>query len=259
MELSGKTVLISGASAGIGRALARDFARAGARLILTARSVERLQELSEGLAPAEMELLVADLARPDEVEKLCAELRRRYDRLDVLVNNAGAGLYGPSYESDPARVAELFQLNVLAPVGLVRGLSEIIPRGGAVVNISSIAGKVPLPWMNLYSASKYALNAYTDSLRMEFEDRGIHVMSVCPGHVSTGFSKHALSGALPRKAAGERRFGITAEQCSAAVLDGLRRGKRTVVTPKIGWLLIFVARVAPRLLHRKLAAVARPA
>jgi short-subunit dehydrogenase len=128
-----------------------------------------------------------------------------------------------------------------------------MPRGGAVVNISSIAGKVPLPWLTLYSASKYALNAYSDGLRMELCSAGIHVLCVCPGYVDTSFSANVLLGKIPEKVAGQRRFKITAEKCAEEVLEGLRRDKRTVVTPRIGWLLVAAARLIPGVIHARMA------
>ncbi len=253
MDLEGKTVFITGASSGIGRALARAFAGQRCRLILTGRSTARLEPAAGEAAASESLSLSADLRDTKAIARLCQEAISRFRTVDILVNCAGAGLYAPSYDSPPDLVRQLFELNVLAPVELTRQLVPAMPRGGAVVNISSIAGKVPLPWLTLYSASKYALNAYSDGLRMELSAAGIAVLCVCPGYVDTSFRENVLAGKIPEKVAGQRRFKLTAGKCAEEVLEGLRRDKRTVVTPRIGWLLVAAARLLPGVLHARMA------
>ncbi len=176
LEIQGKTVLITGASSGIGRALATVFAREGARLVLTARSQGALENVARQVAPAETAVIPADLRDSASLASLCEKAIERFQTIDILVNNAGVGLYAPSFHSSPELVGDLMSLNFLAPVELTRRLLPAIPAGGAVINISSIAGKVPLPWLTLYSASKYALNAYSDGLRMELGQAGILVL-----------------------------------------------------------------------------------
>ena len=250
---SGKTVLITGASSGIGRALAHRLGAEGARLILTARSQERLEQVAAEVAPAEAAVCPADLCDLASIEALSDHVQERFGRIDILINNAGVGLYARSYDSSPEKVRRLLELNFLAPVELTRRLGPAIPRGGAVVNVSSIAGKVPLPWLTLYSASKYALNAYSDGLRMELGKRGISVLCVCPGYVDTSFGENVLQGTIPEKVAGQSRFTITADECAQTILDGIRRGKRTIVTPRIGWLLVGLARLFPHFLYSRMA------
>jgi len=259
-SLHGKTILITGASKGIGRACALLFAREGARLILTARNREELEAVAREAAPAQTIVIPADLTDPASLEHLCAEARERAPQIDILLNNAGAGLYARSFESPPELARNLMELNFIAPVEITRRLLPAIPRGGAIVNLSSIAGKVPLPWFTLYSSSKYALNAFSDGLRMELAGSGIQVLSVCPGVVDTNFGQNVLHGKIPERAASNRRFKISAEQCAEAIRDGLRKGKRTVVTPRIGWLLIVFVRIFPGVFYHFVAKlVARPA
>ena len=253
MKIQGKTVLITGASSGIGRALATVFAREGARLVLTARSQGALEKVARQVAPAEAVVIAADLRDPASLASLCEQAIERFQTIDILVNNAGVGLYAPSFQSSPEVVGDLMTLNFLAPVELTRRLLGAIPAGGAVINISSIAGKVALPWLPLYSASKYALNAYSDGLRMELGQAGIHVLCVCPGYVDTPFRENVLQGEIPEQVAGQKRFMITAEQCAEATLDGLRRRKRTIVTPRIGWVLVVLARLLPGVLFARMA------
>jgi short-subunit dehydrogenase len=204
--------------------------------------------------------VAADISDPDARARLLDETLAEFGRIDVLVNNAGAGLYARSFEAPPELARKMFELNFIAPVEITRQLLPAIPRGGAIVNLSSIAGKVPLPWFTLYSSSKYALNAFSDGLRMELAGSGIQVLSVCPGYVGTDFGQNVLHGKIPERAAGNRRFKITAEQCAEAIRDGLRKGKRTVVTPKIGWALIAFVRLFPGVFFNFAAKLApRPA
>jgi short-subunit dehydrogenase len=253
VQLQGRNVFITGASSGIGRALARAFARQGCRLILTGRSSEQLAQTEREAAAPESMTISADLRDPSAIADVCRQAIARFRTVDIVVNCAGAGLYAPSYDSPPDVVRQLFELNVLAPVEVTRQLIPAMPRGGAVVNISSIAGKVPLPWLTLYSASKYALNAYSDGLRMELSTAGIHLLCVCPGYVDTSFSKNVLVGTIPEKVAGQRRFKITADKCAEEVLEGLRRDRRTVVTPRIGWLLVAAVRLFPGIVFGRMA------
>jgi len=253
VKLEGRTVLITGASGGIGRALAHRFAELGCRLILTARSKDLLDELAAELRTAGTTVIPADLTDTDSLAGLCDQVVERFDHLDILINNAGVGLYAPSFESRPEKVQQLFELNFFAPVELVRRLLPLIPSGGSVVNVSSIAGKVPLPWLNIYSASKYALNAYSDGLRMELEGSGIQVLCVCPGYVGTDFSQNVIQGAVPQKVTEQKKFKITAEQCAQAIVDGITKRKRTVVTPVMGWGLTILARLLPSTLYSRMA------
>ena len=141
-------------------------------------------------------------------------------------------------------------LNFLAPVELTRRLLPLVPEGGSIVAVSSIAGKVPLPRMAVYCASKHALNAYADVLRMETRERGVHVMSVCPGYVATPFASNVLEGRLEQGLPVRHRFALTPEHCARAIVAGVLRRRRTVVVPRIGWLLVLAARLFPATLHR---------
>jgi hypothetical protein len=259
VDLRNKTALITGASSGIGRATAQALAGLGARLILTARSRERLEAVAREVAPAEAEVIAADLCERASLENLATEVRARFPAIDIVIHCAGVGMYVPSFEADPLMLRRMFELNFFAPVDLTARLLPAIPRGGAVVNISSIGGKIPLPWLSLYSASKYALNAYSDGLRMELDGRGIQVLCVCPGFVETPFRDNVLTGKIPPAVNRQRRFKITAEQCADAIVDGLRKRKRTVVTPRIGWVLIALARLFPGVIYPRMARMRTPA
>jgi short-subunit dehydrogenase len=251
MRIENKVVLITGASEGIGAACAGVFRRRGARLCLTARSLDKLQSAA---GPSDL-IVASDLLEGGAPERVVAETVARFGRLDVLINNAGAGLYTPAHDSPPELARRLFDLNFFAPLELIRHAVPHMRKqgGGAIVNISSIAGAVSLPWFTLYSASKSAMIALTDGLRIELRRDSIHCMSVCPGYVRTNFQRNILAGEVPPALGPMRqRWAITAEQCAEDIANGLERDSRTVVTPRTGWLLIAFARLFPRLVDRRL-------
>jgi short-subunit dehydrogenase len=167
--------------------------------------------------------------------------------IDILVNNAGVGLYAPAWRAPLEEVRRMYELNVFALLDLVQlAVPHMKVRGnGTIVNVSSIGGKVPLAWFTAYSGSKFAVSATTAGLRMELKQYGVHVMDVCPGYVKTSFQQNTLAGAAPEKLWRMRRFSITADQCAQALCDGVERGKRTVVTPWPGRLLMAALAVAP--------------
>lgn len=259
-DLQNPVVLITGASMGIGEACARAFGRRGARLILTARSAEALERVRQGVAPAEAQVLPADLGRPEDVAALAERALACWGRVDVLVNNAGVGIYKPCWELEPQQARMMMEVNFFAPLELMRRLIPPMRQqgGGTIVNVSSIAGQVALPWLTLYSASKAALNFLADGVRIELRGSGIRIVSVCPGFVKTGFPQHALSGEMPAGLATRRRFAITPEQCAEAIVRGVERGSRTVVTPRIGWVLVWFARLCPKILDGILARMRGP-
>jgi short-subunit dehydrogenase len=180
--------------------------------------------------------------------------------VDALLNNAGIGLYAPSHEAPLDDTRYLFELNLFAPLALIQSVVPEMRRqgGGMIVNVSSIAGKVTLPWLTLYSASKFALGSMGEGLRMELKKDKILVMTVCPGYVKTRFQDHVLSGRPPQSIRDAKQFAITAEQCARAIADGMERDARTVLAPRAGWLFVGMARLFPalvdwqltRMLHR---------
>jgi short-subunit dehydrogenase len=256
MRVEGKVVLITGASEGIGAACAELFRRRGARLSLTARSREKL----EAVGGPEALLTPGDLTDPAVRRLVFQRTLERFSAIDILINNAGAGLYGPSWRPPLDSARRLFELNFFAALEMIQLVVPLMRRrkSGMIVNVSSIAGKVTFPWMTLYCAGKYALNSLSEGLRMELAASGIRVLTVCPGHVLTGFTAHALEGRPPEAVSRGRWAAITAEQCARAILRGVEREARTVVVPRVGWLLVALARLAPRLLEGPMIRLAGP-
>ncbi|MGH9672253.1 MAG: SDR family NAD(P)-dependent oxidoreductase [Bryobacteraceae bacterium] len=183
MEISGKVALITGASEGIGAATAKEFRRRGAKLSLVARSGDKLADVGG----TEAVVTAGDLCDHEVRERAVAATLDRFGRIDILVNNAGAGMYAPAWRAPMEPVRAMFDLNVLAAVSMTQLAVAPMRRqgGGIIVNVSSIAGLVPLPWFTLYSGTKFALRAIGDGLRMELRPFHIRVVTVCPGYVRT--------------------------------------------------------------------------
>ena len=179
----------------------------------------------------------------------------RYGTIDILINNAGVGAYRPSWEMPMDEVRALMELNFFAVVGLTQMVAPHMRarRSGLIVNIGSIAGKMTLPWMTLYSASKSALGTLTEGARMELLRDGVHTMLVCPGYVQTGFQQNVLEGRPPEKVLQGRKMAITAAECASAIRRGVERDARTVLAPRAGWLLVAAMRLFPSLVERRMA------
>ncbi len=250
MRIEGKIILITGASQGIGAACAAGLRRRGARLSLTGRSEERLAPL----AGQDMLVTAGDLTQPEARQRVVDRTLERFGAIDVLINNAGVGLYSPSWKAPMPEARSLFELNFFVPLAMIQ---LVVPhmrlrKSGVVVNVSSIAGKVTLPWFTLYSSSKYALGSLSDGLRRELKPDGISVMTVCPGYVKTAFQDNVLAGRPPEPLRRARQFAITPERCADAIVRGLERGARTVVTPRAGWLFVMAERLFPSLMDSQL-------
>ena len=252
MRIDGKVVLITGASEGIGAACAAAFQKRGARLSLVARSAEKLRAAG---GPGAV-ITPGDLTVPEVRQAAVAATLDRFGAIDILINNAGMGLYDPAWNTPLADARGLFELNFFVPLALTQLVAPHMRRraSGVIVNVSSVAGRVTLPWLTLYSASKYALCSLTDGLRMELKKDGIHTITVCPGYVKTSFQDHALGGEPPPGIARSKQFAITPGECAEAIARGVERGARTVMAPRSGWLFVLAERLFPSLVDAQLAA-----
>ncbi len=247
MRIEGTHIFLTGASSGIGAALAVELTRRGARVAGVSRRPVEGAALS----------IPADLTRPEDRQRAVDEALNTLGHIDILINNAGVGLYAPSWQTPMDDLRRMFELNFFAAVDLVQRLTPAMAarRSGLVVNVASIASKVPLPWFTLYSASKAALEAFTRGLRMELEPSGVGAMLVCPGYVKTRFQDSVLSGTPPARLAHNKKFASPAEDVARAIADGIAAGKRTVLTPAIGWALVAAARLAPAVVDARLLAM----
>jgi 3-oxoacyl-[acyl-carrier protein] reductase len=189
MELAGRNVLITGATGGLGRALSVAFWNAGASLLLSGRSAERLQELCLALprkTGQTIDWIECDLADPDGAPALIADVRARRERLDALINNAGTlGPVGPVWENDWHAWTAATYLNLLVPIQLCRGLIPMLVPGSSILNISGGGATSPRPGFTAYAASKAALVRFSETLAVETASLGIRVNCIAPGIMRT--------------------------------------------------------------------------
>lgn len=208
--------LVTGASAGIGAALARTLAGRGVEVVLVARRRDRLAALAAEL-PVATEVLPADLADPDDLARVAARLTSTAQPVDLLVNDAGLGTYGPLAEQDPAQLQALLDVNVTALVQLTRAvLPGLVARGtGGIINVGSTAAYQPGPYSAVYGATKAFVRSFTEAVHEETRGTGVRVLLLAPGVTRTEFQAVAgvPDGAFPAWLTGD------ADQVAAAALD----------------------------------------
>ncbi len=245
--------LVTGASSGIGAAFARKLAADGSDLIVVARRRDRLEALAAELASAygvRVETLAADLTDVVELAVVEARLADPERPVDLLVNNAGAGGHGAYAALAVDDVEGMVRLNLLAPVRLTSAaLPAMVARGsGGIVNVSSISGEQPIPFVATYSATKAFLTSLSESVHEEVRGQGVAVTAVLPGFTRSEFHDRADMGrAIPKP------FWITSEEVAAAGLAAVARGQ-AICVPRFSYrVLVALARHAPRGLVRRVA------
>jgi len=234
MKLAGKVVVVTGASMGIGEAIARVFAQEGASVVLLSRDAARAEAARARLGfPDRTAAFPCDVRHSEEIDRVLALTLHHFHRVDLWVNNAGHGLRDAVATTEMAGVREMFDTNLF---GAMMGMQAVIPvmrqQGrGTIINISSVAGHIPMPFHAAYSATKFAMNAISSGARMELKQDGIHVMTVCPGYVRTAFSQNAVQGKEVKQIRPSSVRGVTAERVARATLNGYLKGKREVIVP----------------------------
>ena len=248
-----ETVLITGASSGIGLELARCFAADGSRLVLVARNTSGLEKLAGDLRRdynVEATVLTADLSLPETPGKIFSELKGRGMVVDVLVNNAGFGAHGLFSELPLQGQLEMIQVNVAALTELTGlFLPGMVERHlGGVLNVASVAGFVAGPGMAVYYATKAFVLSFTEALAGELAGTGVRVMALCPGPTETNFAKiaHAKGARLTRFAS------MSAKEVAFQGHRAFRGGRTVVVSGLRNRLLVLLVRLVPRLLIRKI-------
>ncbi|PZQ15871.1 MAG: short-chain dehydrogenase [Ancylobacter novellus] len=251
---SNRTVLVTGASSGIGVELARLFAGNGDRLILTARREDRLKALAEELTAkhsVQVSIFPADLIKPDGVKKLAIEIGRKGHVVDVLVNNAGFGLRGKFAKLPLDRQLEMVQVNVTAATALAGiFLPGMLARGkGGILNVASLAAFQAGPDMAVYYATKAYLLSLSEALHEEAREKGVTVTALCPGPVPTEFGEVAKMG----DAALFKTGVVSAVDVAKAGFDGFQEGRAIVIPGALPKLGAFGTRLLPRGVARRLA------
>jgi len=222
-DLKGKVALVTGASSGIGRAMARMLAGQGVRLALVGRSAERLQAVRGEFPDADALVIAADLTKPAEVERTIAETIARFGQIDILLANAGLYLSGDLVDGQADDFDEVIGVNINAVFRAVRAvLPGMIERGsGEVIVTSSVAGHQAIPWEPVYSATKHAVQAFVHGVRRQVAPHGVRVGAVAPGVVLNELWGYSDPAVIEAKAAA--REGLLSEDVADAVLFMLTR------------------------------------
>jgi short-subunit dehydrogenase len=250
MKIDGSNALITGASAGIGREFARLLANRARTLVLVARREQRLNELRDELRNRNPQLDVrvraVDLCRKSQIDDLIAWLDQNKIDIDFLINNAGLGDYGSFATSDPQRDDRIIQVNIVAPTLLTRSLlpQMIARKRGAILNVSSSAGFLPIPGMAVYAASKAYVNNFSEALRAELRGTSVTVTALCPGPVHTEFGDVAKRpGGQPER--GPELVYVSVEKTARDAIAAVEADRPLVIPGFIMKLGMFLVRITP--------------
>ncbi|HWZ42052.1 MAG TPA: SDR family NAD(P)-dependent oxidoreductase [Candidatus Saccharimonadales bacterium] len=253
MKLQNKVAIITGASMGIGEEIAKLFGREGARLVLCARDLQRLQAAQERIGAAENSISVAcDVSNRGQIDAMVQAALKRFGRIDILVNNAGFGLNDSLAALDMAHARQLFDTNLFGAMECMQAVIPIMRQqgGGDIVNISSVSGHISMPYAGVYAASKHAMNAMGFAARMELKRYNINVLAVCPGYIATDFGKNMIQGASGERVGGPARYAVTPDVVARATLRGMLKRKREVITPRFYSIAIKMNENFPGLIER---------
>ncbi len=223
-SFAGKNVLVTGATGGLGSAVARLLAEAGADLVITSRSMKALTELKEGLPDTvRTEPITADLGKPGEAARLAEASISKMGHIDALFNNAGIGYFALMEEATEENIRALFEVNTFSPLFLIKALTPHMKQRGSgrIVNIVSAAGRVPIPSVGVYGGSKSALAVMTNTMRLELEPFGIDIINMYPGTIDSSFEENALReeerpGLCPVDRCGDPKSDIATQVMEAA-------------------------------------------
>jgi uncharacterized protein len=260
IDVSEKVVVITGASMGIGEAIAKLFADEGAKVVLLSRDAGRAEAARERIGHTEKTLaLSCDVRNREEIDRVVSLTLHHFQRIDVWINNAGNGLMDTVAHVDMTACRETFDTNFFGTVACIQAALAVMQQqgSGAIINISSVAGHIPLPFHAVYSATKFAVNAFGKAAHVELKGSGIHVLTVCPGYVKTDFGANAIKGSEAKTVRPSSVRGISAQRVARAVLRGYLKQKREVVVPWTMHPAIKVYQLFPGLVERTMAKMSR--
>jgi len=231
--LSGKVAVVTGSSMGIGEAIAKIFADQGASVVILSRDPIRAEAARQRIGADRTLALACDVRHREEIDRVLGLAMHHFSRCDIWVNNAGHGLLDSVARVDMAAVRETFETNFFGAMDAMQAVIPIMKQqgSGTIINISSVAGHIPIPFHAVYSATKFAMNGLGKAARVELKQVGIRVMTVCPGYVRTDFRANARRGDEQKTVRPQSVRGIPAERVARAVLRGYLKQKREVIVP----------------------------
>jgi len=238
LEIANKVVVITGGSMGIGEAIGKAFADEGAYCVLLSRDAGRAEAARARIGKTDRTMALAcDVRNREEMDRVISLTRHHFKRIDVWVNNAGHGVSDAVATMDIPAFRSMFETNFFATVEAMQAVLPLMREqgSGTIINISSVAGHLPLPYSAGYSATKFAMNAMGKAANVEMAGTGVNVLTVCPGYVKTDFSatvvKRRDSANSVKTVKPQNQPGISAERVARAVLAGYRNQKREVIVP----------------------------
>lgn len=252
--MKNKVVVITGASSGIGRALAKEFAALGSKLSLAARRTELLEELRAELPNTEILITTTDVSNENDCRNLMEQTIQRFGRIDVLINNAGISMRALFEEVDLKVIRQLMDVNFYGTVYCSKfALPHLLKTKGSLVGVISIAGYVGLPGRTGYSASKFAMRGFLDTVRIENLKKGLHVLVAAPGFTASEVRQVALTndgsqqGETPRD---ESKM-MSSEECARHIVRAIVKRKRELILTFVeGKLTVFLGKFFPALLDK---------
>lgn len=254
--MKGKVVIITGGSSGIGRALAERFGEEGARVVITGRRKEQLDLVANDLGTKGIEILpvVADAANENECQHVIDVTIENFGRIDVLINNAGISMRAMFEDLQVDVFRKVMDVNFYGTIYTTKAaLPYIIRTKGSVVGIASVNGRRATPERSAYSASKFAMVGFLESLRSEMIDRGVHVLTACPGFTSSNIRRSALlgNGRLQGYSPADETHMMSAEEVADEIYTAVIRRKRDLLLTLQGKLAVWLNILFPRWMDRK--------
>jgi short-subunit dehydrogenase len=254
MQFENKVVVITGASSGIGRALAISFLGQGAKVALCARNLDKLQEAFHAFDNNNLLLVAADVSKESDCENFVDRVSQKWGHIDALINNAGISMRALFEDVELDVLRNLMEINFWGTVYMSKYvLPHILKTKGIITGVSSIAGYRGLPARTGYSASKFAMQGFLESLRTELLHTGVQVMWVCPGFTASNIRNTALSasGEAQKETPLEENKLMSAEECADRIMKAMAKRKRTVVMTMQGKLAVWLNKLVPSFVDTK--------
>jgi uncharacterized protein len=252
MELTGKIAVITGASMGIGEALAKAFVEKGASLVLLSRDANRAEAARTRIGNLGQTIaLSCDVRHREDIDRVLSLTMHHFQGIDIWINNAGHGLDDSIANAEMDACRDTLDTNFYGALACMQAVIPIMRQrgGGTIINISSVAGHIPVPYKGIYSATKFALNAITNAARVELKNDNIHLLNVCPGYVRTDFGNNALKGTQNTSTRPTSQRGISSERVARAVVRAYVKRKREVVVPFYMHIPIKIYQLFPSLVE----------